>query len=217
MKKQTLEERLELYLSEKGSKDPSSNTLLLAASAVAGVGAVLVPPPAEAAIVYSGVQNKEVTVAKDQKVDIDGDGIFEFTFKMNSTYSYFTQTLSLSANGTAEVIKSNNNPARLSSNYVISSQREFSPPLNDYLAVYSGTYGTTGNFPNKPAGYLGVKFKVDGKIKYGWIQYKTENNGSKGTIIDWAYEDTPGKAIKAGDTGFNWNLFLPAILAGAKK
>lgn len=212
MTQQTLEERLESYRLEKGCKGISSNKLLLAASAVAGVGAIVVPPPAEAAIVYSGVQNKKVTVVNRlQTVDFDNNADVECTFKLlyyNTTYTTFSQNLAVA--GTASVIKSNGVPARLSPNYSISSKVDFEDVEGSEALATSISNG--GNFLGQK-GFLGVKFKIDTDTHYGWIQYEAENDATVGTIIDWAYEDVPDKAIKAGVTKmFNWTLFLPAII-----
>lgn len=215
MKQQSLDKRLNLYLSEKGSRDVSANTLLLAASAVAGVGAALVPPPAEAAIVYSGVlQENEVKVgAESYKVDFDADNNPEFTFELvtETGGSYFQY---LKAKSSAEVIKSNDNPARLVSNYAVLDNANFSNiGLTSELAFVDS--GNGGNFISGEPGFLGIRFEIDGLKHYGWIQYKANSDATIGTIIDWAYENTPGKAIKTGDKkNFNWNLFLPAIIAG---
>ncbi|HID69406.1 MAG TPA: hypothetical protein EYP35_02845 [Desulfobacterales bacterium] len=219
MKQQTLDQRLESYNVIAGSKSTPSCKLVFAASAVAAAGGILIPPPAEASIVYSGIQNLAVEVGQSQKVDMNGDGIFEFIFTISSASPQVSQKLLLSSNNSSPTVikRSEDRPARLSSNYQISNQKVFESIVNpnDILALYSGSYGSGGDFANQPAGYLGVKFEVDGKILYGWIQYKAENNGTEGTIVDWAYESDPGKAIAAGKKkSFNWNLFLPAIIAG---
>jgi len=83
-----------------------------------------------------------------------------------------------------------------------------------------------GNFGGKK-GYLGVRFDISGKTHYGWIQFDATLNRSPVTIVDWAYEDVPGKAIAAGDTGQTpiptlnqWGmLFLASLilLEGARR
>lgn len=217
MKQQSLDKRLNLYLSEKGSRDVSANTLLLAASAVAGIGAALVPPPAEAAIVYSGVQNKVLSKADptNKTVDFDGDGIVDcrFNFAFSSASSVYSQIFATVPDN-AIIATTNGLPAKLDSNYMLSNNKNF-PDSGGYLAVsVSGGDNASGKFIND-SGYLGVKFKINDTFHFGWIQFEANANSSIGTIIDWAYEDVPGKAIKTGDKkNFNWNLFLPAIIAG---
>jgi len=45
-----------------------------------------------------------------------------------------------------------------------------------------------------------VKFSIGAATHFGWVQFRGNADGT-GTIIDWAYEDTAGTSIKAGDTG----------------
>lgn len=216
MKQQSLDKRLNLYLSEKGSRDVSANTLLLAASAVAGVGAALVPPPAEAAIVYSGVlQENEVKVgAESYKVDFDGGGEPEFTFR-HSLQSSTKNYQFFSGPGAFSFVGNGDRPDRLNKGLLINDDGLVATSIA-VLAVKKGTTDSYGAFLGIDSGYyLGVKFEIGNNTHYGWIQYKANSDATIGTIIDWAYEDVPGKAIKTGDKkNFNWNLFLPAIIAG---
>lgn len=215
MKHQTLDQRLQSYGLTARRKNASSCKLAFTASAVAGVGMMLIPPPAEASIVYSGAQNgKEVKVisgvVQTQTVDLNGDGNAEFTFGMTFSSTSFNQKLAVSSAGTARVIKNNTKPARLDGNYTVSSLKVFDAVNNDDLA---SAYDN-GNFRDKQ-GFLGVKFTISNETHFGWIQYKANSDASVGTILDWAYENIPGRAIRTGDTNsFNWNLFLPAIFAG---
>ena len=212
MKQQTLDQRLSAYAVAVESRDTPSCKLLFAASAIAGMGAILIPPPAEAAIVYSGVQNKEVKEGGNtQTVDFNVDGNPEFTFSLYSYSSYYSQMLVVTGTE-AQAIKDIGDPVNLPGNYTISSQKNFSTVSFDDLA---NTGSAPGDFLNTK-GFLGVIFIIGSDTHYGWIQFQTNEDASKGTIIDWAYEDTPGKEIKAGKKNFNWNLFLPAITAGSR-
>jgi hypothetical protein len=215
MGKQTLDERLKLYLSEQRSKDVCSNKLLLAASAVVGVGAIIVPPPAEAAIVYSGVQEGiEVKNSASILVDFNGDGAGEFAFKhslVSSTKNYQI----LSGPGSVSFKGDNDLPDRLSKGVLINDDGIDSASVA-ILAAKKGAADSYGAFLGN-SGYLGVKFKIESNTHYGWIQYEAESDAAVGTIIDWAYENVPNKAIRAGAIkNFNWALFLPAIITGNK-
>jgi hypothetical protein len=47
------------------------------------------------------------------------------------------------------------------------------------------------------ARYLGVVFQIEGKTHYGWM--RLVNSSQRGaTLIGYAYEDIPGKSIRAG-------------------
>ena len=220
MRKQTLDERLQGYEREALEKENCSNSLLYAASAISSVGLLLTAIPSEAAIQYSGIKNQEVNAAQNSfKLDIDGDGSPDFTFNavctMSASSTICTQTFSAVSASSGQVIKSNGLPANLGSNYAVSNQRVFAAISVDELAIGNTSVYDRGYFLDRQ-GYLGVSFKLSGNTHYGWIQYKANANASIGTIVDWAYEDTPDVSIKTGDTGkkFNWNLFLPAIING---
>jgi hypothetical protein len=212
MKKQTLDERLELYNNDIGDRTKRVSSMLLwTTSAIAGAGAVLIPPPAEAAVVYSGIQNKQVSGTNYATVDFDGGG-YEFTFihmttgGNHSQYVFAAAQLSFAGTG--------NLPNRLVDGDMVDSNSI----VNTESSAIIATGGGKGNFLGT-SGYLGVRFVIDTNSHYGWIQFKSTTDASVGTIIDWAYEDTPDTPIKAGDTGiksFNWNLFLPAITSGNK-
>lgn len=48
--------------------------------------------------------------------------------------------------------------------------------------------------------YVGVQFKQNGLVHYGWVGIKFDAGGAKFTIEDWAYNEEPGKPIPAGHT-----------------
>ena len=75
-----------------------------------------------------------------------------------------------------------------------------------------------GEFLNT-TGYAGMRLTDGANIYYGWIQVSvTDYNSSAitGTLIDWAYENTPGQAIQAGaipEPSTAGLLFLGATIA----
>jgi hypothetical protein len=83
-----------------------------------------------------------------------------------------------------------------------------------------------GNFTGK-IGFIGVRFLISGKTHYGWIRFNNSLNRAPATIVDWAYEDVPGAAIAAGDTGQTpiptlnqWGMMFLAgliLLEGARR
>jgi hypothetical protein len=58
-------------------------------------------------------------------------------------------------------------------------------------------------------GYLGLAFQIDGQTHYGWAQvdilvyYNGHTFATNTTLIDFAYESTPGQAILTGQTSGN--------------
>jgi Abnormal spindle-like microcephaly-assoc'd, ASPM-SPD-2-Hydin len=62
-------------------------------------------------------------------------------------------------------------------------------------------------------GYLGLSFQINGQIHYGWAKLKCRGGiygGGFGTLLGYAYETIPGRAILAGETSYVW--FTPALL-----
>jgi hypothetical protein len=54
-----------------------------------------------------------------------------------------------------------------------------------------------GSWFESGARYLGVVFRIEGKTHYGWM--RLVNSSQRGaTLIGYAYEDIPGKSIRAG-------------------
>jgi hypothetical protein len=66
-------------------------------------------------------------------------------------------------------------------------------------AAYS--YGSWLEVSNR---YLGLSFKIDGQVHYGWARLSTKSSqGSRivALLTGYAYEMEPNKPIIAGDTG----------------
>ena len=73
-------------------------------------------------------------------------------------------------------------------------------------AQTTGTYfgspvnNSYGNFVDT-SGYIGVQFLIPSSgFHFGWILYE-HTGGATSRIVSWAYEETPGASILAGDEG----------------
>lgn len=60
--------------------------------------------------------------------------------------------------------------------------------------IYSNAYTKWAG----KSGYIGVRFNLNGKPRYGWVRITVAANGSSFTIQDFAYNETPGAGIRAG-------------------
>lgn len=258
-----LESRLKKYTkstAEYRRPVKKNAALLFTASAAAGLGALICPPPAESAVQYSGLQGlpigTSVTPAM-QLLDLDGDAQLDFTFAfLNYEYNLTFGPIRVNnrANGFLLKFPSGNSvisedsaiksstyllPARLPGNYTIqgslpasggrqwkstSSTNSLAITVQYYAAfhtsgesasIITSTNFSGGNFIGKK-GYLGVRFQISGNTHYGWIRFAADEDMKSGRIVDWAYEDQPDTPIKAGAGKFNWNLFMPGMLNGAK-
>jgi len=194
----------------------------LATYSVAAAAALAIAPAADAAVVYSGVQNLPLNTVTAQVIDLNNDGQDDFRFAVSTALASIVFMSNQS--GGAGVIYGtlHNDPGRLTAGYTV--QSSIGPSFywrGSVLDVLNGscTYGTNtcGSF-NAGSGYLGVRiFDTTCREAYGWIHYAPVSNVS-GTIIDWAYEDGCGP-IQAGlntvPTMGEWGMFLLAGLLSA--
>lgn len=63
--------------------------------------------------------------------------------------------------------------------------------------IYSATYT---KWAGKTA-YIGLKFTMGGKPRYGWMRITVSADGSNYTIKDYAWNQAPNGSIKTGDAG----------------
>jgi hypothetical protein len=181
----------------------------LAASA-AGVSVLALAQPGEAEIVYTPVQ---VTIAPGQRynLDLNQDGIVDFTLKnhtYNTTSGWFGNLFVQHPGGNAVAghIVNYGFPwaYALRSGMRISKQnRHFTAgratmAWSDYgwFGSYrGGSWVSNGGVTNR---YLGLKFKIDGKVHYGWARLSVQDYSFIATLTGFAYETIPDKLIKAG-------------------
>ena len=74
----------------------------------------------------------------------------------------------------------------------------------EFHAFYSTKTYTQGPWVNVTNRYLGVKFKINGKLHYGWARLNVKVVRGQyeitATLTGYAYETIPNKAIIAGKT-----------------
>jgi hypothetical protein len=65
--------------------------------------------------------------------------------------------------------------------------------------IHVGTAGDPGKFVAGESGLFGFAFQEEagGETYYGWLRFTPDGSGS-GTVVDWAFNDTPGGSIQAG-------------------
>jgi hypothetical protein len=180
------------------------NLYALAASA-AGVGVLALPQSAEAKIVYT---KNHVVIGTNHIYDLDlnHDGIADFKI---DNHSFFTDTIVASLSAV---------PAQ-ANNAVVGAQTHVGFPYSAYALTPGATVGPKqpfsggwmawsdganrgGRWVNVRGRYLGLKFRIKGKIHYGWARLNVTVGGSKitATLTGYAYETIPNKPIIAGST-----------------
>ncbi len=192
-------------------------------------GALAIAGQAEAAVVYSGLQNIVInTPNTSQLIDLNNDGTNDFGFRYVYSTTYFGNS-----NRGFDLVRINYNqhidsyshadPARLPGGYLIQPNLPNQPAFywdtenNDTLGTYYGS-STMGVFRGQ-TGYIGVRFQSQtcngSNYHYGWIQFSLNNNATSGTIIDWAYETNCNQPIQAGQQQVAVPAFTPAGIAVA--
>jgi hypothetical protein len=185
------------------------NAYALAASA-AGVG-MLALSQSEAKIVYTPTHEHIVFFHHPLALDLNHDGIKDFTFYnsyLGSTYTYWRGL------GVNPIQRGNalweNNPRGWAYPYALPAgvRLERSPRFNTDFGNMVGTYlnchfGDWGNVQNR---YLGLRFQVRGRTHYGWARLSStcdphERVGAiTARITGYAYETIPNKPIITGKT-----------------
>jgi hypothetical protein len=184
------------------------NMYALVASA-AGVGMMSVQP-AQAKIVYTPTHRTLTNGTLPIPIDRTHDFTLSDKFYI-VTGSWSTQLLKINVSGAAFVVGSKGSLAALKHGAVIG-------PADKFLtgkALMAGGFCETqvsastvfGPFANTTQRYLGLKFKVNGKVHYGWARFASVkasacNGGPAVTAVltGYAYETVPNKPIVAGKT-----------------
>jgi hypothetical protein len=207
----------------------------LAASA-AGVGLISLAQPAEAKIVYTPAHAKLVSPLP---VDLNRDGIVDFYLAevggsgLNGLSAcQYLQTFissigcSQSSRGTNAIrtiySKGSRFGAALRNGQEIKRGEQFgkSRVLLGGVRTDSPSYTTWyGPWLNGGKGvkhrYLGLKFKIEGRVHFGWarMEVTTTYKGFTTILTGYAYETIPGKGIIAGKTkGPDVTTVYPASL-----
>ena len=203
--------------------DELLSSYALAATA-AGV-TLLAASPLQAEVIYTPTN---ITIAHGSlPIDLNGDGVNDFVLVdnfYNVPRSKFplisSRRLVLGGNPSASAIPLRNEAAVLHSGAVIGSSRTFSPvrqprlPMAAAKFIYHGTTGTCcvdfyGNWQNVKNHYLGLKFKINGQVHFGWARltvksFQDPNNyvaRINVTLSGYAYESNPNQSIVAGNEG----------------
>ena len=193
---------------------------LLAYCAVAAGGALAAAQSADAAIVYSGLKNIAIGDNQTVAIDLDGNGVTDFIFrniipvaladganysKLKAQFVMPEAENAIASSGAINLDTGAQLPGDAVSWLTAGSANDYRYGFNlDYGNVINDSDGLNivaqGPFSGKK-GLLGVRFQINNDTHYGWIRYQglggEDGKTVSGTIVDWAYEDTPFTAISA--------------------
>ncbi len=150
-------------------------------------------------------------------VDLNNDGITDFTINARSTNSYDSDrywdgsSIGIHSKSGNSVAVSSNLPQAMDSGADIGTNLDWDDANKQDLGHLFRWWGRPfpssssgsiyfGNFLDQSEKFLGVRFEFDGEQYYGWIRLSL-NGAYAYTVHDFAYEATPNKSIVAGDTG----------------
>jgi hypothetical protein len=108
-----------------------------------------------------------------------------------------TAVLAAEGNDVGEFVEQSNIVSALVAGTPINSSSTYglSDPSYDLT-----TSASSGGWRGAQDEYMGVTFTEGGSTYYGWIELSVATN-IDATILGWAYQNTPGVGILAGDTG----------------
>jgi hypothetical protein len=191
------------------SVDNRLNMYSLAACA-AGVGILALSPPAEAKIVYTPA-HRVIGLHHSYKIDLNHDKIADFTlsnFGSCGTDQCLYALWQKPAAGNRAMGFLFDGQLLLESALTpgarIGPMSPFKKGTGALVeAVFSsGDLSTSvfGRWPNVKNRYLGLEFKIKGKIHYGWarLNVKVSKTTITATLTGYAYETIPNKPIVAG-------------------
>jgi hypothetical protein len=187
------------------------------AAGAAGVSLLALSQPADARIVYTAT-HKNIGANQKLLLDLNHDGTTDFTLLDAYGASGTVINAGLSAVPAAgnAVAGMRSLAYALKPGAVVGPRKVFDGKDLMFIRVEdSVTYPVTSpgygswSFSKGHRGvnnrYLGFKFKIAGKVHYGWARLSTAVGQHKrgeitGTLTGYAYETVPNKAIVAGKT-----------------
>lgn len=195
------------------------NAYALAASAT-GAAVLALTPASAAEIVYTPA-NAMVTRNGSLSLDVNNDGIVDFTIVefAKGTSLRSTQLLSVipapgnhvmcgwivctSGNSYAAAVQFGKNIG--TSQYGWLSFPRDNMAFYDFSGGRGESFGPWGHIFGNRARYLGLKFQINGETHFGWarLNVRLKQNSPRtfqAHLTGYAYETIPNKPIKAGQT-----------------
>jgi hypothetical protein len=191
----------------------------LAGYALAAGAVVAGEQSARADVIYSGVRDEVLTFAPGSSLNLSladtasqasrtVDFVFtNFAFSNSRSLGMYGKNNGSPHNG--EVADASGNIAGLSAGDHIDPAQKFTTQaatgpngqtgyfIQHLVSSYNGT--AYGNFIGAHGAFLGLRFQIpaDNSTHFGWARVSVDDDLTM-TLVDWAYESTPGVGILAG-------------------
>jgi hypothetical protein len=197
-------------VSLSSSMERALNMYALSACA-AGVGILALVQPAEARIIYTKA-HRVIGVDSNYKLDLNHDGKADFIIYHNAHVSDSGHASSLSVSAASSALKNEAEGTVGSRAFLASAlERGARIPKNRFshralmasacTAIFCTKY-SSGKWINVTNRYVGLKFRIDGQIHYGWarLTVRVKTVTITATLTGYAFETIAGKSIRAGQT-----------------
>ncbi|MFD2822086.1 T9SS type A sorting domain-containing protein [Lacinutrix iliipiscaria] len=137
-------------------------------------------------------------------VDFDSNAVNDATILQTNFYAPGYSYIELMR---AEAPVGNGIVANVVGAYTYGVNVPFGTPIGSTAAVASfgdmcqaSGYTNSGFCGTTEDSYVGVAFDISGNTHYGWIRLAPGSSSENFTIVDFAYESTPGAPINAGQS-----------------
>jgi hypothetical protein len=178
----------------------------LAAYVAAGGAVLFASDNAQAAPIYSGIQDVPIGAGQMAPLDLNGDAVVDFNFFHVVDPSPLLFVQGTGTNGMAGVLLPPVPPVTDGSAAFLLEAGVPLPGTQKFLGGPLPVIGETG--------YLGLEFDILGARHYGWARLSVGQDATA-TIHDWAYEGDPGATILTGQTQVPEPSSLALLALGA--
>jgi hypothetical protein len=202
------------------------------AATAAGVGIAALAQPAQAKIVYTPAHVKINQQHRMYNLDLNHDGVTDFSLGLNSSVNQSGGALWLSAD--PAVLKQDGVMGVISSASLLRAGEKIGVGKQvffeaHYMAgFWTNSAGRSGflwqwakHGKGVQNGYLGLKFTIGGTTHYGWARMNVEFRLKgkievvSGVLTGYAYETIPNRPIIAGKTRGKDDATLGRLALGA--
>lgn len=159
--------------------------------------------PAFSQIIYTDINPDSVLVSTWDKpmyydFSMDNKGNNDFTIAHHVDIQFFS-----GYNGSLVLVDENNNNVPI----ILNAGDSITPDKKTWYNSGCMSLNMSNNWPGNIDKYIGLKFKRSGKWHYGWLNISIPADAQSCIVKGYAYENTPGKGLKAGDTGNNTSVY----------
>ena len=133
-------------------------------------------------------------------VDIDGDGLLDFSFNKRSNFQLSLEPLTggqMVVSAAGGLVTPLEPGALIGSELTLAGAAWAGESSLSACASFPTGVHCLGEFFGVD-GYIGIEFPIEGEAYFGWIRFDHFAISPGGWIVEWAYETEQGQSILAG-------------------